>query len=371
MNLRGSNSEKSIALLGKRDFPTDGVADYCDWLQQALTKQGHEFAILEMPWSKVGWLQAFQWLWDQSQHWQGTWVVVQYTAFAWSKRGLPFAFLLAVLLLRWRGVKLAVIYHDTQGFPGDRWIDRLRRTIQESIMRLSYGLADRVLTTIEFSRMPWLPTPPGKAFLLPVGSNVPEPAHPPVRVARGPGEPKTILVFGITGEPHTSAEVERIADPIRQAAAQVSGLRLIASGRGSLEAEERLRQALTNYPVEIEVLGLISAERIAELLLVVDVLLFVRGNISSGRTSVVVGIAAGLPIVGYSGPHTGFPITEAGIMLVPPGDRDQLGQDLTAVLTNPALWQSLHQKNLEAQQQYFAWDTIATQYLRALYDDAA
>lgn len=356
-----------IALLGQRDYPTDGVADYCDWLSTALAKRNESFLVLTMPWGKLGWWRSLQWLWAESQHWQGQWVLLQYTAFAWSRRGFPFVLLLVIALLRQRQVRLGVIFHDTQGFPGQRWIDRLRRGVQEWLMQRIYQLTDLTILTIDLKCVPWLPANPTKAVVIPVGSNVPEPSQPPIRTARPAAEPKTIVVFGITGEPHTGPEVAEIVAAVKGVAEFVPGLRLVACGRGSSEAGDRLRQSLAGVPVEIDVLGLLPAESVAELMATADVLLFVRGNISSGRTSVVAGVAAGLPIVGYAGTHTGFPMTEAGIMLVPPGDRDRLVQDLKQVLTDATVWQQLHQRNLMAQQQYFAWDAIAAKFQQVLY----
>jgi glycosyltransferase involved in cell wall biosynthesis len=97
-----------------------------------------------------------------------------------------------------------------------------------------------------------------------------------------------------------------------------------------------------------------------------DVLLFVRGHLSSRRSSAIAAIACGLPIVGYAGEETGFPITEAGVSLVPEGDREALADALWRVLTDPELWENLHQRNLAAQRDYFAWDRVADRFLEIL-----
>jgi glycosyltransferase involved in cell wall biosynthesis len=54
---------------------------------------------------------------------------------------------------------------------------------------------------------------------------------------------------------------------------------------------------------------------------------------------------------------------EAGIALVPFGDQEALGAALRNVLTNPALWREMHEKNLRIQQRVFSWKVIAASYL--------
>src|SRR2546422_10523778 len=65
-------------------------------------------------------------------------------------------------------------------------------------------------------------------------------------------------------------------------------------------------------------------------------------------------------------PHTAHPITEAGVIQVPRGDREELGKAIVRVLTDEPLWQDLHQRNLRAQQEYFSWDAIAERYATLL-----
>lgn len=44
------NAHRWIALLGRRDGPTDGVADYCTHLGAALGLHGYELEIAPVPW---------------------------------------------------------------------------------------------------------------------------------------------------------------------------------------------------------------------------------------------------------------------------------------------------------------------------------
>jgi glycosyltransferase involved in cell wall biosynthesis len=115
--------------------------------------------------------------------------------------------------------------------------------------------------------------------------------------------------------------------------------------------------------VELEDLGILEPERAGSLLANADVQLFVRSGLSSRRGSGIAGIACGLPIVGFSDGETAFPITETGARLVPIGDREGLVRELVLVLRQDTLREALRQRNLEAAERYFSWESIADAYL--------
>ena len=95
-------------------------------------------------------------------------------------------------------------------------------------------------------------------------------------------------------------------------------------------------------------------------------MLFVRGGISSRRGSAIAGIAHGLPVVAYRGPETGWPVTEAGVVLVDPGDVDALAAALVRIATDSSHRNSLRARSNNAYLRYFAWDVIACTFLETL-----
>ena len=113
-------------------------------------------------------------------------------------------------------------------------------------------------------------------------------------------------------------------------------------------------------------LGLMPPEDLAHALANAQVLLCVRGHVSSRRGSAIAGIACGLPIVGFRGAETGFPITEAGVMLANARDREGLAEALFEVLTDKNLIQDLRQRSEMAARKYFSWDAIASQFISAM-----
>src|ERR1700720_3419050 len=93
-----SQRRQWIALLGRRDEPTDGVEDYCKFLRQALADHGFSLTPVRLSWAGRGWLPAIRLLWKESAGWSRRWVLVQYTALSWSRRGFPLGLLLVVFL---------------------------------------------------------------------------------------------------------------------------------------------------------------------------------------------------------------------------------------------------------------------------------
>src|SRR5919106_2150509 len=100
-----------IALLGRRGGPTCGVEDYCTWLGRALTNRGCCLKQVRVPWEETGWPRAFHWLWRESACWSDRWVILQYTALSWSRRGFPLSLLVVLTILRLRSCRVAVVFH--------------------------------------------------------------------------------------------------------------------------------------------------------------------------------------------------------------------------------------------------------------------
>lgn len=108
--------------------------------------------------------------------------------------------------------------------------------------------------------------------------------------------------------------------------------------------------------------GVVEPSRVIQKLSVCDVLLFVRGSISSRRGSAIAGIACGLPIIAYSGSETAAPITDAGVVLVSPNQPDDLNSALVRVLSDTNYRMDLAARSRAAYQTYFAWAAIADRF---------
>ena len=54
------NERRIIALLGRRDEPTDAVEEYCRYLAGALRDRGFAMELTRVPWTERGWTTALR-----------------------------------------------------------------------------------------------------------------------------------------------------------------------------------------------------------------------------------------------------------------------------------------------------------------------
>ena len=348
-----------IALLGRKDEPTDAVEEYCRYLGAALQPHGFQMQIRRVPWELHGWRQSLRALRLQSPAWRGTWVLVQYTALAWSARGFPLKFPRVLRQLKSAGARVAVVFHDVEPFSSSRLIDRLRHRVQSSTMRRALDLADAAIFTVPPEKLSWLSSIPSNAEFIPVGANLPFPEIP---APRNSADFPTVGVFSITGGEQGARETQLILAAVHYAAQKLGRIRLSVFGRHSELREEALRQGLRNFPVELSVEGVVEPEQVVNRLAACDVLVFVRKGISSRRGSAIAGVAAGLPVIAYANSETAPPITEAGVVLVSSGEPGKLSDALVQVLSDANFRAELSARSRAAYKAHFAWPAIAERY---------
>jgi hypothetical protein len=341
-------AQRVIALLGRRDEPTDAVEEYCRHLGEALAAHNFQVEISRVPWNEHGWAASLDALRLQSEAWRGTWVLVQYTALAWSVRGFPRRFLQVLRVLRKAGARITVVFHDAEPFGGARFIDRLRRMMQVRAMRNALALSERAILTVAPERLSWLNSRSVKSAFIPVGANLPFP-------------------FGTAGD----RETRDVIAAARYASQKLGALRLLVFGRHAELREKSLRDGFRDVPVELDVCGVIEEKELLHRFADSDVLLFVRGTISSRRGSAIAGIACGLPMIALQGRETASPITDAGVILLPENLDEtalqvQLGEALVRVISENVLRLQLMQRSRFAQEKYFSWETIAARYAEFL-----
>jgi glycosyltransferase involved in cell wall biosynthesis len=360
-------TQKCIALLGRRDAPTDAVEEYCQYLGEALRVHDFELEPARVAWLEDGWPAAMRELERQAAAWRGCWVLVQYTALSWSERGFPLRFLRVLRILRHAGARVAMVYHDVLPYQGIRTIDKLRRRAQVHAMNEALRSCDLGVFTVPISKIPWIGKKHTRAIFIPVGANLPAPETAWGMRERGEANRlPTVGVFGITGGEGGIWEIASISEALQIAAERLGKLRLVVMGRHSDTAEKALRNLMDKSPIEVSALGLLPAEEIVRQLACCDVLLFVRGGISSRRGSAIAGIACGLPVVALDGPETGSPITEAGVVFADPKRQCGLGEALLKVLSDAEYRGLLAEQSRRAQENYFSWRAISARYAEAL-----
>lgn len=359
-------TQHCIALLGRRDAPTDAVEEYCRFLGHALRKHEFELELARVAWMDQGWPAALRELERQAKSWRDRWVLVQYTALAWSERGFPLRFPKILRALRQAGARVGLVYHDALPYQGNRTIDKLRRRAQLHVMSEGLRSCSLGVFTIPISKIPWIDARHRRATFIPVGANLPEPEKAWTMQRDEKSGTPTIAIYGVTGGEGGIWEIAGISEALHIVTERLGKIRLIVMGRNSDTAEKALKNSTNMLPVEISTLGILPGEEIVERMATCDVLLFLRGGISSRRGSAIAGIACGLPVVAFDGPETASPITEAGVVFADRNRQRGVGEALLKVLSDPEYRASLAACSRRAQEKYFSWKAIAERYAEAL-----
>jgi glycosyltransferase involved in cell wall biosynthesis len=359
-------NEKCIALLGRCDKPTDAVEDYCKYLGEALGEHGIELRLERVEWNADGWPAALRELRQRAAAWRDRWILVQYTALAWSARGFPRRFVQVLRASGDAGARVGVVFHDVEPYSGERVIDKLRRQVQVRTMRIALELADAAIFTVPPEKISWKPRQLAKSSFIPVGANLPVTPERGPRVTAETRKTLIVAVFGITGGATGEREAHEILGAVRYAAQRLGAFRLAVFGRHAEEREAALREGLRDVPVEVSVEGVLDGRQVVEKLRASDVLLFVRGGISTRRSSAIAGIACGLPVIARAASETAAPITEAGVAFYSDEIDNQLGDVLARVLENANYRALLAEKSRRAYEEHFSWRAIAKKYADAL-----
>jgi glycosyltransferase involved in cell wall biosynthesis len=233
----------------------------------------------------------------------------------------------------------------------------VRSTVQRAVVRWLARRCAIAFSTLEPNLVRvFRGIDPAPRFL-PVGSNVPvkpRSSHPDDRFV--------ISVFGLTEGNRDEALM--LAEIVRRADLGLGTVSLQVFGRGALEAQETLRSWIRSIPLTID--GVIEADEVSSKLASSDALLFVRGEASSRRGTIVAAICNGLPVVAQEGPETGSVIREAGVRLFPKGDRQAAADELVRLGSDPLLAQQQGARQHRECESTFSWPAIAARLVEAL-----
>jgi glycosyltransferase involved in cell wall biosynthesis len=335
-------------------------------LARALERQGVELKLVRVDWASKGWWAALRQLQRECKAWQGQWILLQFTALAWSRRGFPLGVLAVLAIVRRAGARCAVVFHEPCSPPASSWLDRARGTCQEWIIRKIYNSVAKNVFPEPLPKISWLPHDAPRARFIPIGANIPE-RHPLPNARFGEnGIPKTVVVFCLTGMPYLCEELKDILDAARTAIAGGVKFRLLFLGRGTSEAQGEIARSFRDLPIEVSNLGLLDAVQISDIFADSHAMLCVRGKVYLRRGSAIAGIACGLPIIGYEGESEGTPLDDAGLVLVPYRDGRAAGTALSRVLQDQNFHYELQKKSVRAQQKHFSWNLIASAFVNFL-----
>src|SRR5260370_11417631 len=114
--------ERCVALLGRRDEPTDAVEEYCHFLGAALAAQGISLEFEHVPWCELGWRKALAGMDRRGGGWENDLVLIQYTAPALWRRGVSPLLFWLVLFFREYGVRRGGVFHYAQPYYRSRLV---------------------------------------------------------------------------------------------------------------------------------------------------------------------------------------------------------------------------------------------------------
>ncbi len=347
-----------LFVLGYRAPVGDGIADYCDNVARELELRGRPVEQRLLPWRTDGWRRSMaemdRWPVDRS------WCVLHFTNLSWSRRGVPFMLPVLVHRLQSRGARVAVRFHDPHGHPGTTLKARARRLVQERLMHQLAQAAELSLHNVPPESAGWL-KPSGRSHYIPVGSNVPN--GPNAALFPANGEPVRVAVFCISEGPAAASETAIISETLRNASSQLNRpIQLVALGAGTKEAEATLRERLQASNVTITCHGHLAMDDVARELRTCHALLFVRGPVCTQRTTVLAGVANGLPVVGVRGAVTSGPILDAGVCLAEEHTPAALARAIATLCASEAHWAGRQRETQDAFERHFSWARIAEQY---------
>jgi glycosyltransferase involved in cell wall biosynthesis len=232
----------------------------------------------------------------------------------------------------------------------------MRTGVQRAVVRYLARRADPVFSTLEDEVAEVFHGVVPSPRFLPAGSNIPVGIQ-----LRQPHRDFVISVFAFSNRRDETLLVADVANRVR---AEIGPIRCTIVGRGALEAEGLLRPRLRD--VHLSVAGVIDAREVAETLSSSDALLFVRGDASSRRGSIVAAICLGVPVVASEGAETGPSIRSAGITLFPRGDVQAAADALTRLGTDAVYAAEQRAKQRTACASMFSWSAIASRVKDAL-----
>src|ERR1700688_2513867 len=99
-----------MAILGRREEPTDGVQDYCCYLRDALANEGVNLTLTQVRWAEIGHKASRQeWL-EAVDGKENAFFLLQCTALSWSRRGFALPAVAILKLLKNQGHRARVVF---------------------------------------------------------------------------------------------------------------------------------------------------------------------------------------------------------------------------------------------------------------------
>jgi glycosyltransferase involved in cell wall biosynthesis len=292
------------------------------------------------------------------------WLLIQYNPFSYGPWGVAPGLIREVFAFRRRtDVPVAVSVHeawvDTDDRGRARWRSSLMGTYQHAQLVSLLRLADVVIAATQA-----LVHKIGhRATHVPVGSNV-----PPLPITRDDarqrldlGDEIVVSLFG-GGHPSRALEYATAAIELLSEARGPGAVKVLNLGLGAPQL---------NFPREIavETPGHLAADDLSVRLCASDIMLLpFTDGLSTRRTTLMAGLAHGLPVVGLYGPGTDDVLMNSpeALTLTPVGDIGTFAHATLQLANDPHRLRTRGESGRELYARYFDWPVTARQVAAAM-----
>jgi hypothetical protein len=329
-----------LAVVGLSEGPTCGAHDHAVLLTEALTQRGISCS-MHWHWRRDPSLSAtraeikawVQGLPAELAQAEPDAILLHYSIFSYSHRGLPLYVAPVLGALRKTGLPILTVMHEfiypwrLGDWRGNVWALTQRAVLIEAVRSSSGLIVTTDLRATWFASQRWLAHRP--TVMAPVFSNLPAPTAG--HHARGG------RLVGLFGYSYQGAALSVVLDALRLLGGLELELRLLGGPGRTSEAGESWLSAARQRGLEerLSFSGILPADELADALGECDVLLFADTPGPSSRKGTLAGsLASGRPVLALDGPQRWAQMIEAQAAEVVEPRAEALAEGLAQLLAD-------------------------------------
>jgi glycosyltransferase involved in cell wall biosynthesis len=238
-------------------------------------------------------------------------VLLHYSVFAYSYRGVPLYIGPTLAAMRASGRPLVAVLHEFAhpwagaGLRGTVWAASHRAVLVELLRRSTAVVVTTDARAAWLASRSWLPR--RRVAVAPVFSNLPAPVRG-APVGRAPVE-RDHLLIGLFGYGYDGAAVELMVEAVRRVGARGGNVRLAlfgVAGRSAAVAEACVAAARSQGIEDLlSISGFMRAQELSNALAACDVLLFPDAyGPTSRKGTLAAALSSGMPVIALEGPSS-------------------------------------------------------------------
>jgi glycosyl transferase family 1 len=263
-------------------------------------------------------------------------IILHYSVFAYSYRGLPFFVHPTLSALRATGLPVITVMHEIVypwtigGWRGKLWAASQRALLIDLMRASSATLATAEFRNEWLASRPWLPRRP--AAFAPVFSNLPSPQ---LRTRSDSQRP----LIGLFGYAYEGAARSLVLDALRLLSDRgvEAELMLLGAPGGDGPAGEAWLSAARRRGLAgvLSFSGTLEAQALSDAIAACEVLLFVGAGGPSSRKGTLAGsLASGRPVIALDGPRSWAELVEADAVRIVARRASALADEIASLLAD-------------------------------------